>query len=116
MTERNPVGQLIYGSTGATVEIDDRTLAHLKVVMITKLRRGEGFAFSWEEDVKDGSGRSTIWVHPAVSLQFKFFGTRQPSMNKLWLEELMSSANSGGGLHVLPEHDATEANSVPPIY
>jgi hypothetical protein len=110
------VGQLIYGSTGTTVEIEDRALAHLKVVMITKLRRGEGFAFSWDEELKDGSGRSTVWVHPSVSIHFKFYGTRQPSMNKLWLEELMTSANSSGGLHILAEHDRTAENEVPPIY
>jgi hypothetical protein len=110
------VGQLIYGSTGTRIEIDDRALAHLKVVIITKLRRSEGFAFSWDEELKNGSGRSTVWMHPSVSIQFKFSGTRQPSMNKIWLEELMSSANSGGGLHVLPEHDRDEANSVPTIY
>jgi hypothetical protein len=110
------VGQLIYGTTGTVVEIEDRTLAHLKVVMITKLRRAEGFAFSWEEALANGSGRSTIWMHPSVAVQFKFYGTRQPSMNKLWLEELMNSANSSGGLHVLPEHDRTHENEVPPIY
>jgi hypothetical protein len=109
------VGQLIYGTTGTVVEIEDRTLAHLKVVMITKLRRAEGFAFSWEEALANGSGRSTIWMHPSVAVQFKFYGTRQPS-NKLWLEELMNSANSSGGLHVLPEHDRTRENEVPPIY
>lgn len=112
------MGQLIYGSNGTVVEIEDRALAHLKVVMITKLRRSEGFAFSWDEELKNGSGRSTIWIHPAVSVQFKFYGTRQPAMNKVWLEELMSSANSGGGLHILPEHDRDDAsaNAVPPIY
>lgn len=110
------MGQLIYGSTGTVVDIDDRTLAHLKVVMITKLRRSEGFAFSWDEDLANGSGRSTVWVHPSVSLHFKFYGTRQPAMNKLWLEELMASANSSGGLHILPEHDRTTENEVPPIY
>jgi hypothetical protein len=110
------VGQLIYGTTGTVVEIEDRVLAHLKVVIIMKLRRGEGFAFSWDEPVANGSGRNTAWMHPAVSMQFKFYGTRQPAMNKLWLEELMNSANSSGGLHILPEHDRTKENEVPPIY
>ncbi len=110
------MGQLIYGAVGTIVEIDDRALAHLKVVIITKLRRNESFAFSWDEELASGSGRSTIWLHPSVGIQFKFYGTRQPSMNKLWLEELMNSANSSGGLHLLPEHDRTAANEVPPIY
>jgi hypothetical protein len=28
----------------------------------------------------------------------------------------MASANSSGGLHMLPEHDRTTENEVPPIY
>ncbi|MCU1556900.1 MAG: hypothetical protein JWN09_895, partial [Microbacteriaceae bacterium] len=30
------MGCLIYGPTGTRVDIDDRTLAHLKVVILTK--------------------------------------------------------------------------------
>ena len=110
------MGSLIYGPTGTRVEIDDRVLAHLKVVMLTKLRRGEGFAFSWDRGAENGSGRDTMWLNPSIGLEFQFEGSRQPSLNKLWLEELMSSANSGGGLHILPEHDRTEQNEVPTIY
>ena len=110
------MGYLIYGPTGTKVNIDDRALAHLKVVILTKLRRGEGFAFSWEKGTADGSGRDTMWLHPSVGLEFQFEGGRPASLNKAWLEELMSSANSGGGLHILPERDRTPDNEVPPIY
>ncbi|HEX4443691.1 MAG TPA: hypothetical protein VHZ81_08990 [Galbitalea sp.] len=110
------MGSLIYGPTGTKVEIDDRALAHLKVVILTKLRRGEGVSFSWEKGTEQGSGRATIWLHPAIGLEFQFDGSRPASLNKLWLEELMTSANSSGGLHVLPEHDRTKSNEVPTIY
>jgi hypothetical protein len=113
---RRKMGSLIYGPTGTRVEIDDRVLAHLKVVMLTKLRRGEGFAFSWDRGTENGSGRDTMWLNPSIGLEFQFEGSRQPSLNKLWLEELMASANSGGGLHILPEHDRSETNEVPTIY
>jgi hypothetical protein len=116
MTEGYPVGRLIYGPTGTRVEIDDRTLSHLKLVVLTKLRRGEGFAFSWDWGVENGSGRNTVWLHPAVGLEFEFDGSREASLNKLWLEELMNSANSGGGLHVLSEHDRSGTNETPTIY
>ena len=110
------MGRLIYGPTGAHVEIDDRALSHLKVVMITKLRRGEGFAFSWDKPVSDGSGRATIWCHPALGFEFEFDGGREASLNKVWLEDLMVSANSSGGLHLLPEHDNTDTNATPTVY
>ncbi|WP_442545361.1 DUF7882 family protein [Clavibacter capsici] len=34
--------------------IDDRTVAHLQVVIISKLRSRDSFAFSWTEPVSTG--------------------------------------------------------------
>ena len=110
------MGTLIYGPTGTKVGIDDRALAHLKVVILTKLRRGEGLAFSWDKGIEQGSGRDTMWLHPSIGLEFQFDGGRPASLNKVWLEELMASANSSGGLHILPEHDRTPTNEVATIY
>ncbi|MCU1551540.1 MAG: ATP-dependent ligase [Glaciihabitans sp.] len=101
------MGYLLYGRPAEEIDIDDRALAHLKIVMLTKLRRGETFAFSFQYDVNDGSGRSTIWLHPAIPLQFKFLGSRQPTINRAWLEELVLAANSVDGLRILPEPEAS---------
>jgi len=110
------MGRLIYAPTGTQIGVDDRTLSHLKVIMLTKLRRGEGFAFSWDKNVDQGSGRNTIWCHPSIGLEFEFDGSRESSLNRIWLEELMISANSGGGLHILAEHDRTDTNATPVVY
>lgn len=96
------MGKLIYGRR--EIEIEDRTLAHLKIVMLTKLRRNESFAFNHINDVESGSGRSTVWVHPSVPLQFNFYGNRTPELNREWVEALLMSANTPEGLKVLPEH------------
>jgi hypothetical protein len=95
------MGRFIYDSSGNSVDIDDRTLAHLRIVMMNKLRRSEPFMFDVE--VGDGSGRRSFWIHPAVPLQFHFFGSRQPRINRLWIEELMLAASGPSGLSVLPE-------------
>jgi hypothetical protein len=110
------MGCLIYGPTGTRVDIDDRTLAHLKVVILTKLRRGEGLAFSWNRGPEQGGGRDTMWLAPSIGVEFQFVGGRPASLNKVWLDELMASANSSGGLHILPEHDRIPTNEVPTIY
>jgi hypothetical protein len=98
------VGVLYYGSEAAPIHIDDRTLAHLKVVIVTKLRRHEGFAVSWRHPEGEPVGRSTIWVHPAVPLRFEFDEPVAPKLNRAWLEELAASANVLGGVTLVEEH------------
>jgi hypothetical protein len=97
------LGKFIYGTPTIAVEFDDRVLAHLKAVIIAKLRRGESFTFSWEYSTDSGSGHSSIWLHPAIPLQFEFRGSRDPSLNRLWLEELVRLSNTPAGLRIVPE-------------
>ncbi|KRA24023.1 ATP-dependent DNA ligase [Microbacterium sp. Root61] len=95
------MGRFIYDTMGNAVDIDDRTLAHLRVVVMNKLRRSESFMFDVE--IGDGSGRRSFWMHPSVPLQFHFFGSRAPALNREWIEELMISASSPSGLVITPE-------------
>lgn len=97
------MGTLFYGSQRQAVVVPDRTLAHLQAVMIGKLRRGEGFGFSWSKSAEQGSGRSTIWVHPAVELQFDYDEPARPTLNRAWLEELTQHANTALGLSMVEE-------------
>lgn len=97
------MGQMLYGTPAESVEIDDRALAHLKIVILAKLRRHEGFPFSFEYEASAGGGRSTVWIAPGIPLQFKFVGSRQPAINKVWLESLMVAANGVDGLRILAE-------------
>lgn len=96
------MGQLIYASD-ARIEIDDRTLAHLQIVILNKLRRRECFAFSWRETDDEGSGRGTIWIASEISLRFMFVSSRPPAINRRWIDALMTTANTPAGLHVVPE-------------
>jgi hypothetical protein len=97
------MGTLYYGDARTPIEIDDRALAHLKFVILAKLRRNEGFGFSWVKGLAEGSGRSTIWVHPSIPLQFEFNGNRAPSLNRAWLEVLTQQAATSGGLALVDE-------------
>ena len=87
--------------------IDDRVLAHLQVVIWSKLRRGEQFAFTWTDPQRSGYGRTSIWLSPNISLSFEYFGGKMPSLNPAWIQALTKSANSAGGLHVLPEPESS---------
>jgi len=97
------MGQLIYDGEVLDLRIDDRALTHLQIVIVNMLRREHRFVFSWKDDVVHGDGRSSIWLHPNVSLHFKFGGSRVPSINRSWLEELYAGATSGAGLVLTPE-------------
>lgn len=96
------MGKFIYGTGVAnSFEVDDRTLAHLRVVIMNKLRRSESFMFNLT--MGDASGHRSFWVSPAVPIQFHFYGGRAPRLNRAWVEALMATANGPNGLDVMPE-------------
>lgn len=96
------MGKFIYEG-GQKVEIEDRALTHLQLVVTAKLRRGEPFNFTWAEDPSAGGGRTTVWIHPGSSMVFKYFGSRQPAVNRAWVDALAYTANSPTGLYLVPE-------------
>lgn len=96
------MGKLIYDGT-VKVDFDDRTLAHLQLVIGSKLRRGEPFHFTWKDDASIGDGRTSVWLHPRSSLVYKFYGGRNPRLNPAWIDALAYTANSPGGLYLVPE-------------
>ena len=89
--EEVAVGKFIYGTAANSFEIDDRTLAHLRIVIMNKLRRSESFMF--DVAMNDGSGHRSFWINPGVAIQFQFFGSRAPRINRAWVEELMAAAS-----------------------
>ncbi|TFD54951.1 ATP-dependent DNA ligase [Cryobacterium sp. Hh7] len=97
------VGTLLYGNPGIVITFDDRALMHLQIVISTKLRRRESFIFTWSDSADEGSGRSAIWLDPTSTLYYRYFGSRTPSINRDWIEALMLSANSAGGLAFIAE-------------
>lgn len=95
------MGTMTYD--GLAINIDDRTLAHLQIVIVNKLRKEEGFLMSWKESVQSGSGRGSVWLDSTIPVTFKFDGSKVPEINKVWLDQLAESANSSKGLIVTSE-------------
>lgn len=98
------MGKFIYDGD-IKVDFEDRLLAHLQAVIMAKVRRGESFPFTWKDDISTGGGRTTVYIHPNVSLVFKYHGSRTPQLSPAWLHALTYNANSGRGLYVIPEPD-----------
>jgi hypothetical protein len=93
------MGQLLYGSTPTVIELDDRILAHVELVTLAKFRRNESFALVIE--ASDGS-RSTLWLSSTSNLEFRLTVGRH-EINREWLDLLIDTANSTGGMRLLPE-------------
>lgn len=101
------MGRFIYDTMANSVDLEDRTLAHLRIVIMNKLRRSEPFMFDVE--LNDGTGRRSFWIHPSIPIQLHFFGTRHPRINRLWVEELMLAASGPNGLSIVPEPTESDA-------
>lgn len=102
------MGTIYYGGSATPIHIEDRALAHLKVVIATKLRRGESFTLSWRHPDDEPRGRSTIWLHASIPLRFVFDDAESPELSRQWIDELANSANSSGGIMLVAEHIDTE--------
>lgn len=87
------MGLFIYDDS-RPVEIEDRALTHLQMVIIDKLRRGESFALT----LSDGDRTVMMWLNPYTALQFVYHGNRRPAINREWVEELAINAGVTGVL------------------
>lgn len=93
------MGMFRYGSPGRSCEFDDRTLAHLAVVIIDKLHRGEAFSFSfWGAD-----GPTTLSLSRGVPLRFDFDDSARVSINRDWVLAMERAAHTVEGLRVVAE-------------
>ncbi|MCD2168877.1 MULTISPECIES: ATP-dependent DNA ligase [Microbacterium] len=104
------MGKLVYNTSGHSFDIEDRTLSHLRVVFMNKLRRGEPFMFHFP--MGDGSGTRSLWISPSIPLVFHFYGSRAPQLNRRWIDDLMNEASTPQGLSVVAEPDP---DSVPSL-
>ncbi len=98
------MGTIYYGGSETPIHIEDRALAHLKVVIATKLRRDESFTLTWRHPEDQPRGRSTIWLHPSIPLRFVFDDPEPPEISRAWIEDLANSASSSGGISLVAEH------------
>ena len=110
------MGSLTYSVRGALpIQLDDRVLAHLQVVVASKLRLRQSFFLSWVEDSRKGGGRSSIWMDATIQARFTYETNQRHQLNKAWLDAMMLSANSAGGLLVCEEPTQLSLASEPPF-
>lgn len=102
------MGQLFYGNSDTRIDVPDRLLAHLKVVVATKLRRNESFMLSWTGE-PGATGRSSIWLQPSIPLRFVFDTADMEVLNPHTVRDMANSASSSAGLIVALDQEIPEA-------
>lgn len=93
------MGRLTYTGIENNFEIEERTLAHLRLVIMNKLRRDESFMMH----LPHGDGTRSLWVDASMPIMLTFHGSKNPTINPAWIEALMASANSAYGLQLVRE-------------
>ncbi|MFG6446443.1 hypothetical protein ACFXQA_14365 [Microbacterium sp. P07] len=101
------MGNLYYGNSVEPIEMPDRLLAHVKVVLATKLRRNESFTMSWQHPGDAVGSRSTIWIQPSIPLRFVFSSVEPETLDPAFLKDLANAANSSAGLTIDPNGSVT---------
>lgn len=105
------MGKLLYNSGESSFDIDDRVLAHLRVVFMNKLRRNESFMFQMPDP---NVGTRSLWVHAAIPIAFAFSGGRNPAIDSRWIDHLMHEASSPNGLtyEARPTYASAESTTI----
>jgi hypothetical protein len=99
------MGTLEYNSSHPAIVIEDEALAHLKVIIATKLRRQESFMMTWvTDDEKAPAGRLSAWVHPSIPIVMAFDSASMPPIDATRIARMMQSLNAHGELLIDQTH------------
>ncbi|MBK0419637.1 hypothetical protein JD276_11395 [Leucobacter sp. CSA1] len=96
------MGTLIYGRS-LKFEFDDRTLEHVKVVVLARFRKRESFLLSWTQRDARGKGSMSVWISPDIPLGFQFEGDARGPLSREWIEALTKLSYTNQGLVIVPE-------------
>ncbi|MCT1479309.1 hypothetical protein [Microbacterium sp. p3-SID336] len=97
------MGKLEYNSSRPPIDVEDELLAHLKILISTKLRRQESFMMTWPSG-KKRPGRLSAWMHPSIPLVIEFDEEPPPQIDPVRMTHLMDRLNQRGEL-ILDELD-----------
>lgn len=92
------MGKLRYDSSSPAISIDDAELAHLKIVIGTKLRRGESFMMTWRPLDCEPGALCSAWIHPAIPMEFYFEADATFKIDASHISELIERLNATGDL------------------
>lgn len=104
------MGTFIYGNS-LELEIEDRTLEHLRFVIFQKLRGQESFSLTWQPPGTPERPKSvSMWIGPGIPLRFELDDNAAVEISREWVESLMRMSYSARGLWITSECAPPEAS------
>jgi len=97
------VGELHYGPDMPSIELPDRVLAHLQLVIGAKLRRRESFYLRIRE--VDGSPSIALWIAHSIQLQFRYQHLQPLEIDREWLRDLEEQSFTPAGIIISADDD-----------
>lgn len=94
------MGSLFYGASRLEIKVDDTTLAMMQRIIVSKMRRNEPFAITWDDDDSIGDGLSSVWVAPTTELHFKFESGTFPAIDPAELDRMSQQSSTPSGLRL----------------
>jgi hypothetical protein len=78
------------------IAIPDDLLAHLQLVVASKLSANESFTLTWVHG--DGRGRSTLWLERSIPMRFDFATPGPLTIDPSRMRSMLAQAGAIGGL------------------
>ena len=97
------MGTLHYIAAQYAAEIEDRTLAHLQIVICNKLRRNERFTLTLSPADGFSGSETVLWFASSLPVRFSYASAAHLDINTAWLYQLADAACSRTGLRIVPE-------------
>jgi hypothetical protein len=94
------------------IELDDDLLAHVALVVFSKLRRKEPLLVSWTDPA---GSPAQAWLHPNSTIVVRHTAGADTSIDRRRAERMMVAANSNWGLRLTPEAIDPAAAPIEPI-
>jgi hypothetical protein len=92
------------------IELDDDLLAHVALVVFSKLRRNEPLLVSWTDPA---GSPAQAWLHPNSTIVARHTAGVDTSIDRRRAQRMMIAANSTKGLCLTSEADVRQVPEAP---
>lgn len=90
------MGKLSHGELDVSIDVDDRTLSHLHIVIARKFREGHDFFLSLPDD-----RANPIWMDHDVPLFITYSAPALSEIDPAWVDRVLRASEDAGHVVVV---------------